>query len=217
MIQHEFDKKRNPYKGTLYFSGVTHSGNGLYNKSTGPFYESDSDSDEHEGGFIDFGSLISNVGSFIADNKDFVFGLNRFKKVSFLALKMIQHEFDKKRNPYKGTIFFSGVTHSGNGLYNKSTGPFYESDSDSDDDQNGRSHEGGFIDFGSLISNVGSFISNNKDTIQAVASTAGKVADAGKAISETVKAAHTKNNNKKTLTPEDENRMFGAGFKVFKK
>jgi hypothetical protein len=115
---------------------------------------------------------------------------------------MIEQEFDKKRNPYRGTLYFSG-----NG-FSRNNKVFYESDSESDDGH----FQGGMIDFGSLISNVGKVLSDNKDTIQALASTTGKVADMGKSISETVKASKKKT---KTLTPEDENRMFGVGFKVF--
>ncbi len=124
---------------------------------------------------------------------------------------MIKHEFDKKRNPYKGTLYFSG-----NGL-SRNNKVFYESESDSDVDN----YDGGMIDFGSLISNVGKVLSDNKDTIQALASTTGKVADMGKSISETIKSNKSKsssntNTNSKTLTPEQDNRMFGSGFKVFK-
>jgi hypothetical protein len=122
---------------------------------------------------------------------------------------MIEQEFDKKRNPYKGTLYYSG-----NGFKNNQV--FYESDSDSDE------YNGGMIDFGSLLTNVGKVFSDNKDTIQALASTTGKVADMGKSISETVKASNAKPHSvgqspskTKTLTPQQENQMFGTGFKVF--
>ncbi len=90
----------------------------------------------------------------------------------------ILFENDRKRNPYKNTLY------QGQG-FQKTPKAFYEIDTDEDDE-----HYGGWIDLGSIISNMGNFVKDNKDTIQSVASTAGKVVDLGKAINETIKASN---------------------------
>jgi hypothetical protein len=137
----------------------------------------------------------------------------------------ILFENDRKRNPYKNTLY------QGQG-FQKTPKAFYESDTDDDDGLNGvqRSNYGGFIDLGSIISNVGKLVNDNKETIQSVASTAGKVVDLGKAINETIKASNENNRKmeqvknlrnskkgKKTLTPEQDAVLIGDGFATFKR
>ena len=86
-------------------------------------------------------------------------------------------------------------------------------DSDSDDEQ-----IGGFFDIGSLLSNMGKFVSENKDVIQSVASTAGKVVDMGKSVSDTVKSFKlTSDNKKRQFTPEEDKKLQGSGFVKFSK
>jgi hypothetical protein len=138
----------------------------------------------------------------------------------------ILFENDRKRNPYKNTLY------QGQG-FQKTPKAFYESDTDDDDGLNGvqRSNYGVFIDLGSIISNVGKLVNDNKDTIQSVASTAGKVVDLGKAINETIKTSKENNRKaeqvkklstnskkqKKTLTPEQDAVLIGEGFATFKR
>jgi len=142
----------------------------------------------------------------------------------------ILFENDRKRNPYKNTLY------QGQG-FQKTPKAFYDSDTDDDDELNEvlRSNYGGFIDLSSIISNVGKLVNDNKETIQSVASTAGKVVDLGKSINETIKASneHKKvkqiqnlqNSNpsalnsiqKKTLTPEQDAVLIGNGFENFKR
>jgi hypothetical protein len=61
-ILFENDKK-NPYKNTLY------QGQG-FQKTPRAFNDSDTDGDEYYGGFIDWGSIISNIGKLVNDNKE---------------------------------------------------------------------------------------------------------------------------------------------------
>jgi hypothetical protein len=53
-----------------------------------------------------------------------------------------------------------------------------------------RLKEGGAFDFGGLINTVGNAISQNKDTIGAVASSVGSVADFAKSIADNVKVSN---------------------------
>ena len=121
----------------------------------------------------------------------------------------ILQEIDKKINPYKGTIYY------GHGFQKISTA-FYESDSDEE-------FIGGLIDIGSLISNVSKAVSDNKDTIQSIASTAGKFVDLGKSISNTVKSnqelkkLENVKRNRKKFTPEQEQILLGEGFATFRR
>jgi len=119
----------------------------------------------------------------------------------------IKLEFDKKRER----------KYNGNG-FQKISKAYIESDSDDD-------YNGGFIDLGSLISNASNFVTTNKDAIQAIASTVGKVAELGKSVSDTVKSSKElealktlKSKSKsmsKTLTPEQDKILMGNGFVRF--
>jgi len=123
----------------------------------------------------------------------------------------IKLEFDKKRER----------KYNGNG-FQKISKAYIESDSDDD-------YNGGFIDLGSLISNASNFVTNNKDAIQAIASTVGKVAELGKSVSDTVKSskelgaielktlskAQKTRKKVKTLTPEQDKILMGNGFVRF--
>ena len=121
----------------------------------------------------------------------------------------IKLEFDKKRER----------KYNGNG-FQKISKAYIESDSDDD-------YNGGFIDLGSLISNASNFVTTNKDAIQAIASTVGKVAELGKSVSDTVKSSKElealktlKSKSKsmsKTLTPEQDKILMGNGFVRFRK
>ena len=125
----------------------------------------------------------------------------------------ILQEIDKTQNPYMRTLYY------GNG-FQKTPKAFYDSDTD-DDEYSGS----GFMD---LVSAVGRFVGDNKDTIQAIAYTAGKVLDTGKAISETVKASNEvkkleqiaalrKTAKRKKLPPDAEAAMIGSGFATFRR
>src|SRR5829696_35019 len=113
---------------------------------------------------------------------------------------------DKRRKPYRNTLY------SGKGLYPSRTSKAY--------------YEGGFIDLSSIVNagkTAAEFVQNNKDLIQAGVSTAGKVFDLGKSISESdkkakeieqIKELRAKSKKPKTeykFTPEQEDKMRKLG------
>jgi hypothetical protein len=78
----------------------------------------------------------------------------------------------------------------------------------------GLQKEGGAFDFGGLVNTVSNAISQNKDTINAVASSVGSVADFAKSIADNVKVS---NELKKVNQAQEKRGSSGGGVRKGKK